>query len=169
MPSRPSYRLTPEYGRTSYSFEASPQVEAKALLPLLRLPGECIESVRALIAVSEVEEKELRRNERCASTIVNFRRKVLDHFDVLVGLKAMPPPPIKPPRVFHRKFDDAAIAEALRSGQESSRAIAAKFKCSRNTVFSIGRRNNIKIRRHTSRHREGIADAQSRHVATCAD
>jgi hypothetical protein len=62
--------------------------EARMLLPLLRLPRESIESVRALITLSPAEERELRRDEAHAEAIIEFRRKCLAAFDKLI---AVPP------------------------------------------------------------------------------
>jgi hypothetical protein len=78
---------------TSYTFDKPPRFEAKMLLPLLRLPRENIQTVRALIAISEIEERELRRDEKHADKIITFRRNVLHHFDILCGLIEPDPKP----------------------------------------------------------------------------
>src|SRR5258708_22493579 len=113
----PIFRPSERSVVTNLAFEISPRTEARALLPLLKLPRESIATVRKLIAISEIEEQELRRDEIHAGQIVRFRRACLRCFDILVGLEKPDPEPAPEVKVRKRKFDHAAICAAVRNGE----------------------------------------------------
>lgn len=128
--------------------------------------------MRSLIDVSLEEEKELRRDEVHAQTIINFRRRVLDHFEVLTGLKPelelKPTPELVPVVKMRtptpRKFDHDAILAAVRDGVRTAE-IVRRFGCCRATVRAICRKNGVepKRQRQTRIPAEKMADAFRAH------
>lgn len=68
-----------------------PEREARGLIPLLRLRGESIESLRRLIEISELDEQILleKFNEDCKQ-IREYRQKVRIEFERLVATEELP-------------------------------------------------------------------------------
>jgi transposase-like protein len=133
----------------------TPESEARALLPLLQIPNETIESVCALIRVTPKNEEDLRATERHAEQLIRFRARVLDYFQVYAGLKPAPELPPEPsvPKVSYYvkkprpvpKFDRAAMLKAVQCG-ELIKDVARRMGCSRETVSRVVRANGIKSR-----------------------
>lgn len=148
----------------------SPRTEARALLPLLKLPRESVETIRALISVSPAEENELRKDERDAEKIIRFRQKTLQEFERLVVC-----PPKRKRKIAHRtKIPAETCAEILRLFKlgHSIREVHALVKCGFYMLNSLsmesGQAFEKKVRGHrlSPETKNAICDAlQSGHSA----
>ena len=168
----PVYRSGSNFSKTAtnFSFETSPKVEARVLLPLLKSPErENVESVRRLIQLSVGDIDFLRREHPdTLGMVIRYRQKILIQFDQLIARRVLAFPSKKKGNAARRRrasssyvrhgrarvLSDAEINvanEALRSGARW-KDVATRFSVSKMTLLRYcehRKRDNRTVRQKT--------------------